>query len=182
VKSENGPISSAFVTKGISTFKESCELVRALPYRRNSTKNDKLIVLKEEYGTCSSKHKLLKILAEENDIKSCKLILCMFKMSGGNTPKIKGVLDKYGLKYIPEAHTYLAIDGKVNDFTFPDEPELFYLNDILYTEEIAAEQIRKYKAESHRAYLKEWGERNGLSFTFEELWEIREECIAVLAL
>ena len=181
IKTENGLVSCTFVNGGITTFKDACDWVRALPYRRNSTKNDILIVLKERCGTCSSKHELLKRLTVENDINNCKLILCMFKMTSVNTPKVKSVLDNYGLTYIPEAHTYLEIDGIVNDFTFSGEPELLYLDDVLFTEEINADQIREYKAETHRRYMKEWGVDNEMAFTFEELWGIREECIGALA-
>lgn len=178
----HGPLSNSFSERDVYTFNDACEWVRALPYKRNSTKEDKFIVLKEACGTCSSKHELIKRLAEENKIDDCVLVLCMFKMSGYNTPKGKSVLDAYGLEYIPEAHTYIVLGGEVNDLTFSDEPELLYLEDILFTEEISADQIRGYKVKSHKAYLKKWGEIKESPYTFEELWGIREECIGALSL
>ena len=176
-----GLISDVFKKKGISTFEDAFKWVNGLPYNRNSTKEDVLIVLKESCGTCSSKHELIKRLAEENDIMGCSLVLCMFKMAAINAPRVKSVLDKYGLEYIPEAHTYLTINGEVVDLTFPDNPELLYLKDILFTEEITADQIKVYKAETHRAYIRKWGRESGIPYDFEELWGIREECIAELS-
>ncbi len=178
---ENGPISKAFGERGIFTFREACEWVRSLAYKRNTTKDDALIVLKESCGTCSSKHELIKRLAEENGIESCQLVLCMFKMSATNTPKVGPVLSHYGVEYIPEAHTYITINNEVHDLTFPENPELLYQKDILFTECISSEQIRDYKAKKHRAYLREWRDKDNVPFTIEELWMIREECIALLA-
>ena len=178
----NGIISNTFRQKGINTFDSACEWVRALPYKRNSTKEDKFIVLKESCGTCSSKHELIKRLAVENGIDECKLVLCMFKMSAFNTPRIKSVLDEFGLDYIPEAHTYITIDGVVNDLTFPEKQELLYLKDVLYTEVITADQILSYKVETHMAFMKKWIEENEVAYSFERLWGIREKCIEVLSL
>jgi len=177
----DGAISNAFRARGILAFQEACEWVRSLAYKRNSTKEDALIVLKESCGTCSSKHELIKRLAEENGLEDCKLVLCMFKMSAANTPKVEAVLRRYGLDYIPEAHTYITLNGEVLDLTFPENPELSYLQDILFTEYISADQIRNYKEKTHKTYLREWGENSDALYTFEELWKIREECIEVLA-
>ena len=178
----DGPFSAYFKERGIESFDSACEWVRTLPYKRNSTKTDPFIVLKESCGTCSSKHELIKRLADENGITDCVLVLCMFKMSSYNTPKVKGVLDDKGLEYIPEAHTYIQLDGEVNDLTFPEKPALLYLEDVLFTEEITADQIQEYKVERHKKYLKKWVEDGNVHYSFEELWEIREECIRVLAL
>lgn len=176
----NGIISNNFKELGLFEFREACEWVRALPYKRNSTKRDPHIVLKERCGTCSSKHELIKRLAEENDIKDCKLILCIFKMSGHNTPKVKSLLDDYELSYIPEAHSYITLKGVVHDLTFPENPELLYQNDILHKEEISTDQIQSYKFETHKAYLKNWTIEGQSPYSFEELWSIREACIAAL--
>ena len=177
----NGIISSHFKELGIFEFKAACEWVKSLPYQRNSTKEDYLIVLKECVGTCSSKHELIKRLSVENDIDDCKLILCMFRMSGNNTPKVKSILDEYGLSYIPEAHTYISLNGVVYDLTFPSNPELLYQNDILFTEEITADQIKTYKVELHKNYLKKWIKDSQSTYTFQEVWNIREACIVALS-
>jgi len=177
----SGPFSEAFKKVNAFTFKMACTWVQSLPYKRNSTKDNPFIVLQESCGTCSSKHELIKRLADENQIEGCELILCMFKMSADNTPKVKPILQKYGLDYIPEAHTFIRLDGDIVDLTFPDKPELLYLDDIIYEEKIEADQIRAYKAETHRSFMEKWGKENGLEYDFEELWKIREECIEILS-
>jgi hypothetical protein len=51
-------------------------------------------------------------------------------------------------------------------------------------EEITIEpyQVGDFKVNYHKEYLKNWLNENGLSHTFEELWEIREKCIENLSL
>ena len=105
----------------------------------------------------------------------------MFRMSVKNTPIVGSVLEKYGLEYLPEAHTYLMVDGEIRDLTFPQESELHYLKDVLYEEEILADQIPEYKEGVHKSYMKKWGVESGLKYTFEELCRIREECIRELS-
>lgn len=176
-----GDISMAFRQKGIFSFSKACQFINDLPYRRNSTKDDVLVVLKEDCGTCSSKHELIKRLADENSIKDCALVLCIFKMTAKNTPGIEGVLKKAEMDYIPEAHTYITLKGKIFDFTFPEQSELSFLNDVLHTEIIEANQIRTYKAEAHRKYLKTWLNEEGIDLSLEEVWNIREDCIHALS-
>ena len=177
----DGVISKAFKALGVEHFDTACEFVNGLPYKRNSTKSDPLIVLKESCGTCSSKHGIIKRLAVENEISDCKLILCMFKMSSLNTIAVAPVLNSYGLEYIPEAHTYVEIDGSICDLTFPDTKDLAYQKDVLFTEEISADQLKSYKLEKHQAYMRNWMQEEKLSYSFEELWAIREECIFALS-
>lgn len=180
-KLTGGAISVAFRDRGIYTFQDACAYIRALPYKRNSTKEDTLIVLKESCGTCSSKHELIKRLAQENAINNCALILCIFKMTGSNTQKVKPILENYNLEFIPEAHTYILLEGNICDLTFPENPELRYLNEVMYTEEINADQIGIYKVEKHRSFLDAWRKENDVAYSLEELWGIREKCIAALA-
>ena len=180
-KLTDGIFSTAFKKKGIFEFGEACEWVRQSPYKRNTETGDQINVINEGCGTCSSKHELIKRLADECELKDCCLVLCMFKMTSENTPKVRTVLELYGLQYIPEAHTYISINGEVNDFTFPENPELVYQKDILYTEVISADQIKTYKSATHREYLKKWLEREQIPFSFQEIWEVREACIAALS-
>lgn len=181
IDSSSGPISHTFSQKGISEFKHACEWVQQLPYHRNSTKEDHLIVLKEMQGTCSSKHELIKRLAEENELLGCSLVLCMFKMSGLNTPKIGDVLSHYGLDYIPEAHTYILLDDEILDLTFPEKPPLDYLKEVIFTKKISADQIKHFKSSTHRSYLRQWVDQESLPYSLKEIWEIREECIQRLS-
>ena len=77
--SEEGIFSAAFRKLGAQTFEEACHLVNQMPYQRNRIKSDALRVLNEGCGTCSSKHEVIKRLAEELQLEACRLILCMFR-------------------------------------------------------------------------------------------------------
>jgi hypothetical protein len=89
---------------------------------------------------------------------------------------IASVLDLYQLKYIPEAHTYLKINGSIKDVTgLQTGPQ--YFDDSLQTEvEVSPDQIGDYKVGWHKDYLHQFQEQ--FPFSAEELWKIREECIS----
>jgi hypothetical protein len=101
-------ISLAFLERNVFDFNSAAAFVRDLPYRRNKNKSELLSVLSENCGTCSSKHVLLKLLAEENNF-DLRLCIGIFRMSVENTPAVAATLIKNGLNYIPEAHCYLNI-------------------------------------------------------------------------
>jgi len=52
----------------------------------------------------------------------------------------------------------------------------------LHEEDISPEQIGDYKAALHRRFLSQWMKETtvGTAFTLDEMWGIREECIAAL--
>lgn len=175
--SKSGIISEKFLERGITDFFGACSLITLLPYKRNSNKEDLSTVFSDGYGTCSTKHALLKQLAIENNRHEVKLILCLLKMKGTNTPAVKNTLEKHGLAFIPEAHNYLVIKGHRIDCT----KEHFGTNDssdILEELEIEPHQITDFKVAYHQKFLKNWlKENSGVKISFEELWSIREQCI-----
>ncbi|WP_343555561.1 hypothetical protein [Sphingobacterium sp.] len=181
IAGKNGVVSESFNNLAINSFAEACKWVDNLDYIRNNDKNNKLVLFEELCGTCSTKHAVLKRLADESGSNYLNLILGIFKMNSDNTPKIKDVLAKYDLKYIPEAHNYLRSDNHMLDFTGigvnVDEFELDLLEEI----EIRPDQITDFKVQYHKDYLSRWIEINKIPYTLDELWKIREECIAALA-
>jgi hypothetical protein len=82
-------ISQLFKQNHCFDFNSASEFIRNLPYRRNLNKDNLATVFTDNCGTCSTKHALLKKLAEENQQSDFKLILGIFRMNGENTPKIK---------------------------------------------------------------------------------------------
>jgi extradiol dioxygenase family protein len=90
--------------KGIKNWSELIDFTQKLPYGRNENREDLSLVIKENKGTCSSKHSFLKKVADLNNIGNVKLILGMYRMDNLNTPKIGDTILKNGLDYIPEAH------------------------------------------------------------------------------
>lgn len=181
IESGKGAISESFTDIGMDTFQRACKWVNDLDYRRNNDKNNKLVLFEEKCGTCSTKHALLKRLADENGNQTLKLMLGIFTMNRKNTPAIKDVLTKYDLKYIPEAHNYLWNHNHILDFTGIGVNEAKFELDLLEEVEISPDQITDFKVQYHKVYLSRWIEINKIPYTLDKLWQIREECIAALA-
>ncbi|MGF7025213.1 MULTISPECIES: hypothetical protein [Sphingobacterium] len=181
IESKSGAVSESFIAIGINTFQQASKWVSDLDYRRNQNKDNKLVLFEEQCGTCSTKHAILKRLADENRNNSLRLILGIFTMNSKNTPSIKNVLNKYDLKYIPEAHNYLRNHNHILDFTGIGVNETKFELDLLEEIDISPDQITDFKVQYHKDYLSRWIEINKIPYTLDELWKIREECIAALA-
>jgi hypothetical protein len=139
-------------------------------------------VLNERKGTCSTKHALLKALASEQGLP-IRLMLGIYEMNVRNTPLVGLVLEEYHLPCIPEAHCYLVHQGRRIDVTRNlDDQESEPISAFLVEEEITTEQIGEYKRRWHQAFMRQWlHQRNLLDFDADQLWRIREECIAALS-
>lgn len=177
----NNLITNSIRREGITTLNSLCTFVKNLPYGRNQNRKDFTLVWTEQKGTCSSKHAFLKHVADLNTLSNVELILGMYKMNIKNTPKIGNALSEYQLDYIPEAHCYLKINDKRLDFTSPTADFNKLKNDILLEKEISPEQVAEFKVDFHKTYLKDWIKNNQVSFSFEDIWKIREQCITNLS-
>jgi len=178
----SGEISGAFMAVGARDFRSAARYVNALPYGRNSSRIEPLIVMLEGRGTCSTKHALLRRLAREQRLEVA-LVIGIYHMTERNTPGVGRVLAASGLEYLPEAHCYLRYLGDRIDVTREmaggaAEPIARFLHE----EDISPEQISKYKIALHQRWMREWiasaDAPRGLGFA--ELWKIREACIAAL--
>jgi hypothetical protein len=178
----SGIISSRCKNKGLHTFSDAAKFIKALPYGRNADKLNLATVFTDNCGTCSTKHALLKLLAEENGFNHLQLIIGLFKMNGRNTPKVSKRLSENGLECIPEAHCYLKYGNKIMDFTKPDASPEDFINDLMEEVEITPAQITDFKLNYHKNCLKKWlNENASIDFTLTELWTIREACIQDLS-
>ena len=174
----NQKVSEIFKAKGISDFHQAMTYVMELPYKRNNDKKNLLTVFADNCGTCSTKHALLKLLADENNFQEVKLILSFFRMNGKNTPSVNATLKKYKLEYIPEAHNYLRYHNERIDVTKANWGVSGFMNDVLLETEILPDQITDFKVSYHKDFLAKWlQENNQIPYGLEEFWEIREECI-----
>ena len=162
-------------------FETLIEEVKNIPYGRNSNREDFSLVISENKGTCSSKHAYLKDYADNNHIKNVSLHIGLYKMNGFNT-KIGSVLNEYNLEYIPEAHCYLKIDGTVVDVTSKESNFEKLKNDILEETEIESYQVSEFKIQYHKNYIKKWIIDHQINYTFDEIWNIREQCIKQLSI
>jgi len=161
-------------------FEALIEKVKNIPYGRNSNRTDFSLVISENKGTCSSKHAFLKDFANKNNIPNVDLIIGIYKMNEANT-KIGSILKENNLDYLPEAHCYLKINGKVTDITNPNSDFEKLRNDILEEISIEPNQVADFKVDYHQKFLKNWITENQIPFTFEEIWNIREQCISKLS-
>ena len=169
------------VSRDILTWKETISFIQRIPYGRTSDRSDLSLVVSEGRGTCSSKHALLKVIADQNNIPDVKLILAMYKMNKSNTPGIGDVLVESGLGYIPEAHCYLSINRSEIDVTNINSNISRITKDILLKQEIEPHQIGNYKVEFHKNFLKQWMFKEKIKMSFDQVWEIREQCIKNLS-
>jgi len=162
---------------GNETWNELIQFVKELPYGRNSNRTDFGLVVLEKKGSCSSKHALLKKVADLNGILNVKLILGIYKMNRQNTPNIGNVLLENDIEFLPEAHCYLKIDDKRTDITTNNSDFDKIERDILNELEIEPEQVAEFKVDYHKEFLKKWISENKIEKEFNEIWKIREKCI-----
>ena len=178
----NGKISNNFLNRNVSDFKSAMTFITQLPYGRNKDKRNLTTLFDDGFGTCSTKHAVLKELAVENSIPQVKLILGLFRMNEHNTPAVSKILLKENLDYIPEAHNYLKIDNTIVDCTFSNSSKLNFITDLILETEIESNQITDYKVNFHKQYLETWLLKEpSLSMSLQELWLIRENCISALS-
>jgi hypothetical protein len=167
----------------ITDFAAALKYIQHLPYGRNSKDGSLLRVLDEKRGTCSTKNALLHTLCMENGKQGFNLMLGIFNMDAENTPAVQPVLRKYRLPYIPEAHVYLKNNGTIIDATFA-KAQTAWTKSIAVEEEIESSDIGAYKTKFHRNYLDKWRKESKdkavQKYSLDQLWEIREECIALL--
>ena len=152
--------------------------VNSLPYGRNTNRADYTLVSLERKGTCSTKHAYIKHKALENNWDEVKLFIGIYLMNESNTPGVGKVIHKYELSEIPEAHTYLKINGEVVDITGLSSSKESFLGSLQREEEILPEQIGYYKIKFHQDFVSNWAKTS--KFSAEQIWNIREQCILAL--
>ena len=179
----NGPVSSKLVDLNIHRFHDAIHFINGLNYGRNSSKSDLTSVIRENKGTCSTKHAVIKSILNEHEVNSIHLMLGIYKMDNNNTPGVGPVLEKHGLDYLPEAHNYLKYRGVRYDYTFPGASNPKVFEQLLEEITIEPKQITNFKVEYHQEFLQHWLQQEKLnsSFSLSTIWAIREECIQHLS-
>lgn len=178
----NDELTHLVIRNGVNTFSDLIDTMRNIPYGRNLNRTDFKLVITENRGTCSSKHALIKEIADLNNVPNVDLILAIYKMNNSNTPGIGSVLDENKLDFIPEAHCYLMHNGKRLDITTAQSEIGRIEQDIISETSINPEQVGQYKVDLHRTFLENWLDEQDLNLSIEELWKIREECISNLSI
>ena len=177
-------LSLRFTDLNITDFASALKYIQHLPYGRNTKDGSLMKVLDEKRGTCSTKNALLHTLCMENGKQGFELTLGIFNMDAENTPQIQPVLRKYRLTYMPEAHVYLKNKTTIIDSTHPKSQQS-WIKSIVSEVEIESNDIGKYKIQYHKNYLDKWRKESKdkavTKYTTDQLWDIREECIAALS-
>ena len=113
---KKGIISEKFTSLKIRNFWDACIYVHDLPYGYNSSTEDILILFKEGYGSCTTKHAVISTLAEEIGIPVYKMI-GIYAMNEEIVNGTNLILDKYHLPYLPMIHCFLVYDSFRVDLT-----------------------------------------------------------------
>jgi hypothetical protein len=175
------PCSTLCKANDLNNFLSLCNHIKNLPYGRTNNRNDFASVLKENKGTCSTKHAFLKQVAIENNVDTINLFIGIYNMNEANTKGVGAVLNAHNLVYLPEAHTYLKINETIIDITRNTISGESFNKTLQVEIEILPKAVGDYKVEFHKNYIKQWLLQEKLTYTFDAIWSIREQCIAALS-
>ena len=180
---EKGIYSDLFREKGIHQFSEACAFVQALPYGRNSKRDDFRLILTEGKGACSGKHALLAHLALEQGHPEVEIIAGIFLMNGETHPVLSEFFRDKPYTAIPECHCYLRYNGERYDYTAPGNGMERIAPKIVREQRIDPHQVVEWKPNMHKHYMESWLKRKpDLAISFDELWNDREACIQLIGL
>jgi hypothetical protein len=177
----NDPLTLDIVESGCVTWEDLVRSVRNFRYGRGEDRGDFDSVWYRRMGTSSTKHGFLYKVAQLNTLESVQLVVGMYLMTPENTPKIKEVLQHHELKGIPEAHCYLKFGTSYLDATSNSSSYEKIVADVLEERVITPDFLVSEKIEYHKEYLESWRSDSNSSYSLEELWNIREECIQALS-
>lgn len=177
----DAPLSKACRQHTIMDFHQAVDWIHQLVYGRNSRKDQLECLLTEQRGTCSTKHAFIAQLALENEVEGIQLIMGIYQMNARNTPGIGAILTEHQLAYLPEAHNYLNYAGQRIDLTNLPNAQASPFDALMEEIEITPQQIAQFKAQYHQAFLKRWIENENSPLSLDQIWLIRESCIAALA-
>jgi hypothetical protein len=114
--SKKGIIPEKFISLKITNFSDACSYVHQLPYGYNSTTDDILILFKEGYGYCTTKHAVIATLAVELNIPIYKTV-GIYAMNEEIVTGTNRILGKYHLPYLPMLHCFLVYNSYRIDLT-----------------------------------------------------------------
>ncbi len=149
-----GPVSRCFQAEGLETFLAACRHVHRMPYGYNSSKDDPLILLREGFGSCTTKHMAVGLLARELGLPIDKCI-GIYAMTDRLVTGADSICGEYGLSAIPVVHCFLAHDryrvdlteGNLNGKNGP-------IDDFLYTRNVAPDISSREEYRLYRQALK----------------------------
>jgi hypothetical protein len=131
-------ISDIFIKRAIHNFHDACQYVHNLPYGYNSDRDDLLILFKENFGSCTTKHAVIATLAQELALPIQKAMV-VYAMTEQLVTGTQAILDQYNLPYIPMIHCLLIYDDHRIDLTEGNQNGKNQpIVDLLYSHPVAA--------------------------------------------
>jgi len=116
LKPEAGSLSCCFLERKCSDYHSACEWLKNLPYGRNSSDCDSMILFDEGFGTCITKHGIAARLAEELGLDIHRYE-GLYRMDASIVPYCAEVLKQIGWPYIPNLHCFLKSGTVAADLT-----------------------------------------------------------------
>ena len=150
-----GPVSRRFQAEGLQTFLAACRHVHQMPYGYNSSKDDPLILFKEGFGTCTTKHMAVGLLAKELGLPIDKCI-GIYAMTDRLVTGADSICREYGLSAIPVVHCFLVCDRYRVDLTEGNHNgKNGPIDDFLFTRNVAPDISPKDEYRLYRQALQE---------------------------
>jgi hypothetical protein len=148
-----GVISGYILDLGIATFRAACQYVHDMPYGYNSNRDDLMILFKEGCGTCSTKHAVIAVLAEELQIQVFRMI-GIYALTEDIVSGTGIILARYRLPYVPMIHCFLGCDSRRVDLTEGNRNgKNRPIDDFLYTQKVRAAISEKDEYLIYRSVL-----------------------------
>ena len=150
-----GPVARRFQAEGLQTFLAACRHVHHMPYGYNSSKDDPLILFKEGFGTCTTKHMAVGLLAKELGLPIDKCI-GIYAMTDRLVTGADSICREYGLRAIPVVHCFLVCDRYRVDLTEGNHNgKNGPIDDFLFTRNVAPDISPKDEYRIYRQALQE---------------------------
>jgi hypothetical protein len=147
------PISDAFLALDIRSFQDACRFTYELPYRYNSDRDDPMILFKERFGSCTTKHATIATLALELGLPVYRGV-GIYAMSEEIVSGAKRILAEHQLPYVPMIHCFLEYDGRKVDLTEGnDNGKNGPIETFLFTQRVEANISQKAEYLAYRKAL-----------------------------
>jgi hypothetical protein len=175
-------VSDQFLKLGIETFIDACRFVHRLPYGYNSDRDDLMILFKEKFGTCSTKHAIIATLAAEIDLPIHRM-MGIYPMTEEIVAGAGGILVNYGLPYVPMIHCFLSHGDHRVDLTEGNHNgKKRAIDTFLYTAQVVPTISAKDEYLLYRTALKESiiGRSEMAGAALKDVLHAREEGLALL--
>ena len=175
---EKGNIGKQFAQQNIHDLYAAINYIHNLKYQPPSEPFNWNLVIPEQRGTCSTRHALLVVLAQENHIPFT-LGQAIYNLTPEKFPIIRSLLEKYKLPFILESHNFIIFKDYFLDSTFPGNAALLCKHDVESVKPIDCGELLHEKTVLYPQFLKQWLKQYG-NMTLDEYAVFHREVIDLL--